>query len=270
MTPKQHTDPGCETLVVAVASAGAHRLGKLTRPLVESAVMAALERGNAGRYDLLTLAPNAESADPAQADLIAEHIRSAVERHHVRKVVVALPEASDVLAKRLSAAVADPKVDFRPIDLRRFGPHDLPLSEHVAVACMDWRMHGASGGLLATLAREYGDAPYALFTMAGGAKWAAEPESPRGAFLIEALARAVKSSTPLAQIHLFAHLDCGGYGGNEAFPDTEHQLIRLTGDMRAALSNVSEAARKVRWGVKVTAGIIELHDCRVSMIRRVQ
>ena len=260
---------GRTTLIVTLATAGAHRFGKQDDPPIARAIMETLQRERPGRYDLLTVPDDAAGNDTAQARMLSEHIVSAANRHGIRRVIVALAKSSQHLADELTKLVAIPDMVFFAVDLGRFGCYDLPLPEHLTVACMDWRMHGSDGGLLAALECAYGPGAYSLLTMAGGAKWAADPSSQRGAYLINYLAQAVHNSTPLTQIHLTIHMDCGGYGGDEAFPSFDEQLARLTTDLRAAFANVERAVAKARWGARVTAGIVELNDGRVSRIIKI-
>lgn len=260
---------GRTTLIVTLAAAGAHHFGKQDDPPVARAIMETLKRERPGRYDLLTVPDDATGNDPTQAKMLAEHIISAAKRHGIRRVIVALAKSAQHLADELAKLVDIPDTVFLAVDLGRFGCYNLPLPEHLTVACMDWRMHGADGGLLAALERAYGPGAYSLLTMAGGAKWAADPSSPRGAYLIDYLARAVHDSTPLTQVHLTIHMDCGGYGGDEAFRSFDEQLDRLTADLRASHANVERAIAKARWGARVTAGIVELRDGRVSRIIKI-
>ena len=259
---------GRTTLVVTLATAGAHRFGKQGDPPIARAIMETLQRERPGRYDLLTVPDDVAGNDPEQAKMLAEHIVSAAKWHGIRRVIVALARWSQHLADELEKLVAIPDMVFYPVDLASFGCYNLPLPEHLAVACMDWRMHGADGGLLTALENTYGSGAYSLLTMAGGAKWAAETNGGRGARLIDHLTRAVRS-TPLTQIHLTIHMDCGGYGGDEAFRSFDEQLARLTNDLRAAFVNVEQAVTKARWGARVTAGIVELRDGRVSRIIKI-
>lgn len=254
---------GRTTLIVTVASGGAHRFGKNGEPPVARAIMDKLNRDRPGRYDLLTVPDDAAGYDPQLADMLSEHIDSAAKRHGIKRVIVALAESSNHLADKLAAAL--PRITFHPTNLHQYGNFELPHAEHVVITCMDWRTHGADGGLLAALERIYGHGTYSLFAMAGGAKWLADRESLRGKYLIEFLAQSVQRMTPLTKIHLLCHTDCGGYGGNGAFANRDEQMAKLGSDLARAATNVIEAT-KVRWGIKVTSGIIELRDGRVTQI----
>jgi hypothetical protein len=260
-----YADPFCDTLVVAEPTAAGFRTGKMPRLPVETALMAALDRSEPGRFDLLT---HVHGAHDSAHDIIVEDIGLAVRNHQVRNVVVTLFDGSRAVAKRLSSRLDLPHVDFHHIDFRGIVEHDPTQVKHLAAGCMDWRHHGADGNLRAALEREFGESSYAVFTTAGGAVWAAHPELLRGQFLIQSLVHVAERSPCLTHVHLYLHTDCAVYGGHAAFPDFKTELARLTTDARAAEENVRAAMDKAGLGVEVIAGIIMIENHRVANIVR--
>jgi hypothetical protein len=262
--PHDRSHHHCDTIVITAPKASIFQTGNAHRPLVETAITIAFGQSDAGRYDLLTAF--SDEPDAQETGLIVENIRSAMTRHGVSRALVALPRKSQALAERLSASgLAD--LEISALDLIGLGNIDIPYTERLAVMCMDWRQHGTQGGILPALEQQYGFGSYGFCTMAGGAKWAIDPAHPRGAFLIDRLARLIHDSVPLTRIHLFIHRDCGAYGGDEGFTSASAQAERLRQDALLAAANVRAAVTTARWGAKVTAGIIELRNDSIADIR---
>lgn len=247
----------CKTTVLTLMDCHLHTATTAVERLVRG-----ITNDPQARFNLLTCMDFGWlSRDTIQ--ILANDISAAVSLHHAERLLLYLDEPHRALAKALERELG-PKV-WEKLDVNVALIPEWALGEKrrlkgMIISCMDFRMHGSEGGLLAKTAETFGidlDA-YGILATAGGAK---ELTS----FDLRRLAH-VKDNMPEdgEEIILLSHTDCGKYGGDAAFKSGELQISRLRHDLHEAMT----VLRTIYPSNTVRGGIVHLDGGKVGRIER--
>lgn len=261
---------GCSMTVVTEPNPAIHMNGvieaALDRTYPEADGRGPVSRHGAGcggerRYDLISVPGLKYAAKNDQTvELLAEDILTAVGLHGTENVLVVTADHShSPLVQKLDD---HPKLKRALKCVRGYTakPRRDPAAEKtLAVACMDWRLHGA-GGFVGRLAEAFRlTAGFGLMTLPGAAKELGA-DMPRGAALARELERLADKG--LRRVILVSHTDCGKYGGDAAFSGPPQQQERLRGDLAAARAFIMSRLP----GLAVSLAIAVIADSRVEKI----
>lgn len=231
----------CGTIVLADSLADIHLSGHV--PAWVSC------KTGSSRYDLVSL-PRLEAYHERTVEILAEDIGTAVSLHRNEKLLVyaaVLDDAFvDALKDRLSPLL-EATLSMEAYEVGRGRDIGLEGSETLVISCMDWRLHGPEGGLIASLGEALGEdaSRFDLLATAGGGKELTR-SFPRWPLIRDKI-----RESGAKRVIVLSHTDCGKYGGSTSFCSGPHELAALTGDLNGAITSLiaTETCLDVRCGI---------------------
>lgn len=221
------------------------------------------------RYDLVSL-PDMENLDAEAIKVVAKDIATAVSLHRNEKLLIVtqtpiekISTSIALIREQLPESVREHlQMDHYSCNITK--NNDLfwvQRSGTVVITCMDWRLHGSSGGILSKLseAMQEDATTFDLLATAGGGRELIEGNS-RWEMVYNRI-----SLYSVKRIVVLSHTDCGAYGGRSAFHSPVAQLSELTSGLHDALQTILRS----ELDIDIVTGIVhvdEENDC----VKRVQ
>lgn len=222
-----------------------------------------------GRYDLVSL-PDMENLDEKSIEVVAKDIATAVSLHRNEKLLVVTQTPKEKISK--SIELIHGKLPELVRDHLQIHHYNCDVTENenlflvqradtLVISCMDWRLHGSSGGILWKLSEAMGEdaTEFDLLATAGGGRELVDG-NPRWEMICNRIA-----SYYVKRIVILSHTDCGAYGGNCAFRSDIAQLAELTGGLHDALQTFMRSDLEV----DLVTGIVHV-DEEKDCVKRVQ